>query len=52
VAHPAHAGKIVVPDLPPSLRVDAPNHPFLVGVNYPGRLASTILAGGGVAVDV
>jgi hypothetical protein len=31
VAHPARAGKIVVPDLPPSLRVDAPNHPFLLG---------------------
>jgi hypothetical protein len=31
--HPAHAAaKIIVPDnLPPSLAVDAPNHPFLLG---------------------
>ena len=30
--HPAHAGQIAVPsNLPPSLVVDSPNHPFLLG---------------------
>lgn len=32
LSQPAHAAKIIVPDnLPPSLVVDAPNHPFLLG---------------------
>src|SRR5215831_229621 len=32
LAHSAHAAQIIVPDnLPPSLAVDAPNHPFLLG---------------------
>lgn len=30
--HPAHAAQIIVPpNLPPSLKVDPPNHPFLLG---------------------
>ena len=31
VSLPAHAGRVETPDVPPTLRVDAGNHPFLVG---------------------